>query len=147
MTTSLISLLTCHVPIQDLVLRQLEIRNVLSLAKAVKAFRGFMKTVEKTQFNINAWLNPFFDPIAFRNFQAKHNILIAGNSAYAFLGRKSMQELCFGTALRQLWVRSGNHEQALAKFPEDQGYQIQQDPDPSQSNVSAGSPTSRMALG
>jgi hypothetical protein len=146
MKISLISLLTCHIPIQDSVLRQLEIRDVISLAKTAKAFRGFMKTVEKTQFNINAWLKPFFDPIAFRNLQAKHNILIAGNSAYAFLARKSMQELSFGTALRQLWVRSGDHEQALAKFLEDQGYQVQQHTGPSQVDVSAGNLMSQMVL-
>jgi hypothetical protein len=146
MEISLICLLTCHIPVQDSVLRQLEIRDVLSLAKTAKAFGGFMKTVEKTQFNINAWLKPFFDPIAFRSLQAKHNILIAGNSAYAFFARNGMQELSFGTALRQLWVRSGDHRQALAKFLEDQGYQVQQDPDPSQSSVSIAS-ISRMALG
>lgn len=122
MTTSLISLLTDYTPVQDSLLRQLEVRDVFSLTNSMKAFSGFMRTVEKTQFNINAWLKPFFDPIAFRNLQAKHNILIGGNLAYAFFMRNSMQKLGFGPALRGLWVQRGEREQVLVDFLEDQGY-------------------------
>ena len=120
MTPTLVNLLAQYTPVQDSVLRQLAIKDVITLTKTTKYFRNFTKIVEKTQFNINDALQPFFDPIAFRQLQAEHNVLIRTHFAYQFVSRAKSQD---SRMLEALVVQQGEHAAALTAFLEQQGYE------------------------
>lgn len=122
MTITLLELLARYTPVQNSVLRHLEIREVISLTKTTKAFADFTKIVERTQFNINDWLKPFFDPISFRSLQAKHNIFIGSTFAYKIVARTTPAIYRNGTALDGIFVEEGSHETALIEFVVEQGY-------------------------
>jgi hypothetical protein len=65
---TLVEMLTQYVPVQELVLDHLEIRDVLALTKTTKSFRDFYHIVERTQLNIDKELGHFFtSPIDFRS--------------------------------------------------------------------------------
>jgi hypothetical protein len=113
MAPTLINLLTQYTPVQDSVLRQLEIKDVLALTKTTKLFGDFMKTVEKTQFKINDALKEFFDPIALRQIQASHNVLITGSFAYAFMARQRVVDSSDQPKLDYVIAEQGTPFQAL----------------------------------
>lgn len=88
-TPPIVDLLTRYAPVQDAAVAQLDIADIISLSKTTKPFMGFVKLVERTQFNINDRLKHFVtSPIEFRALQSRHNILIGGNFAYEFIARK-----------------------------------------------------------
>ena len=59
------------------------------LAKICHITRDVTEQYRKAAFNINRFLAPFFDPLAFRSLQARTQTLIGGNFAYRFLERSA----------------------------------------------------------
>lgn len=48
---------------------------------------------QRAAFNINRYLSPFFDALAFRSLQARTGTLISGVAAYNFIARDSQPQL------------------------------------------------------
>ncbi|KAI4934814.1 hypothetical protein J4E85_002674 [Alternaria conjuncta] len=126
--TGLADLLTCFTPVQDSVLRHLDIGDIIALSRAAKAFTDYVRLVERTQFNINEKLKVFVtSPNAFRSLQAKHNILISGSFAFGFMLRIPLNFRMFDiptTMLDRLLVERGPHAEALRSFLENEGYRV-----------------------
>jgi len=126
--TGLSDLLTRFTPVQDSVLRHLDIGDIIALSRAAKAFSDYVRLVERTQFNINEKLKVFVkSPKAFRSLQAKHNILISGSFAFSFMLRIPLNFRLFDiptTMLDRLLVERGPHAEALRSFLENEGYRV-----------------------
>ncbi|KAI4617095.1 uncharacterized protein J4E87_008609 [Alternaria ethzedia] len=126
--TGLADLLTRFTPVQDSVLRHLDIGDIIALSRAAKAFSDYVRLVERTQFNINEKLKVFVtSPNAFRSLQAKHNILISGSFAFGFMLRIPLNFHLFDiptTMLDRLLVEKGPHAEALRSFLENEGYRV-----------------------
>ena len=59
------------------------------MAKVCCIIRDTTEHYQKAAFNINTFLSPFFDAIAFRSLQAHTQTLIGGHFASYFLGQSS----------------------------------------------------------
>lgn len=122
---TLVEVLTQYTPIQDHVLGHLEISDVLVLTKTTQAFRDFYNIVERTQFDINKALSPFFtSPIKFRSLQAKYNILIGSLFALHFMSRGRINGIKHAALdiIDVLCMQKGGHLTALSSFLSDGRY-------------------------
>ena len=130
----LLDLLTTYTPVQDSVLRYLDIGDIIALSRTTKAFSDYVGLVQRTQFNINEKLKAFVtDPKAFRSLQAKHNILISGSFAFSFMLRRPLSFCLFDgptLMLHRLLVERGPHAEALRLFLENEGYRVIEKPIP-----------------
>jgi hypothetical protein len=90
---SFIDLIDRYVPVQSSLLRQLEIRDIISLSRTCKRLNHVYDTTLKTQYNINEWLKPLIrDPVGFRNVQAGTGALIVMEVAFQFFLRKPQHD-------------------------------------------------------
>ncbi|KAI4636289.1 hypothetical protein J4E83_001243 [Alternaria metachromatica] len=136
-TPPIVDLLTRYAPVQDAVFAQLDIADVISLSKTTKPFMGFVKLVERTQFNINDRLKHFVtSPIEFRALQARHNVLIGRNFAYEFMARKPVVKTGGKIGLYSLLVQKGSNADALRTFLEKDGYERLDTPTPKDKELS-----------
>ncbi|KAI4671185.1 uncharacterized protein J4E88_009218 [Alternaria novae-zelandiae] len=136
-TPPIVDLLTRYAPVQDAVFAQLDIADVISLSKTTKPFMGFVKLVERTQFNINDRLKHFVtSPIEFRALQARHNVLIGRNFAYEFMARKPVVKTGGKIGLYSLLVQKGPNADALRTFLEEDGYERLDTPTPKDKELS-----------
>ncbi|KAI4913585.1 hypothetical protein J4E90_005304 [Alternaria incomplexa] len=139
-TPPIVDLLTRYAPVQDAVFAQLDIADVISLSKTTKPFMGFVKLVERTQFNINDRLKHFVtSPIEFRALQARHNVLIGRNFAYEFMARKPVVKTGGKIGLYSLLVQKGPNADALRTFLEKDGYERLDTPTPEDKELSVSS--------
>jgi hypothetical protein len=124
---TLVQVFTQYTPVQDTVLANLEIRDVLSLSQAAKAFRDCYHIVKRTQFNIDEQLGRFFTwPLKFRSLQAEHNIIISGAFAFEFMARTMPgRNVTFEKSrLNAVVVEKGQHATALSELLSHEGYRL-----------------------
>lgn len=57
------------------------------MARVCRVTRDITEQYQKAAFNINAFLSPFFDSVAFRSLQGRTQTLIGGSFAFSFLER------------------------------------------------------------
>jgi len=128
--TGLADLLTRFTPVQDSVVRHLDIGDIIALSRTAKAFSDYVHLVERTQFNINEKLKVFVkSPKGFRSLQAKHNILISGSFAFSFMLRRPLTFSLYDMPTRmlhRLLVERGPHAEALRLFLENEGYRVKE---------------------
>jgi len=126
----LADLLKRFTPVQDSVLRYLNIRDIVALSRTTKALSGCVDIVERTQFDVNTRLKRFFkNPKAFRSLQAKHNIVISGTFALRFISRNWLSSELRNKSimLDKFLVAKGPDAEALKSFLTSEGYKLSSD--------------------
>ena len=80
-------MIICHPTIYTPILSCLTHLELARLAKVCRVTRDATEHYQKAAFNINTFLSPFFDAIAFRALQARTQTLIGGGVVFDFLDR------------------------------------------------------------